>query len=212
MDWVQVKSISQLVALIALFTLASAAAPAIAHDDGVTVMTRNLYLGGDIMRPLDAMQGLPPEQQGPAFVAANTTLRAIVDQTNFPLRSRRLALEIAATQPDLIGLQEVALWRRGPLDGTPATTVDYDFLTTLVGDLAAIGTGYEVVHAQQESDVSGPAVLAGSLQNVRLTMRDAILRRVGSGVTVNASGGGNYVTRIPLVVAGQRLAFIHGYN
>ncbi len=65
---------------------------------------------------------------------------------------------------------------------------------------------------QQESDVSGPAVLGGSLQNVRLTMRDAILRRSGSGVSVSASGGGNYVTRIPLVVAGQPLAFIRGYN
>lgn len=197
-------------ALVLLITLTSAA-PALAGGDGVTVMTRNLYLGGDIMRPLEAIQGLPPEQQGPAFVAANTTLRAIVDQTNFPLRSRRLALEIAATRPDLIGLQEVALWRHGPLDGTPATTVDYDFLATLVGDLAALGVRYEVVHAQQESDVAGPAVLGGTLQNVRLTMRDAILRRVGSGVTVSASGGGNYVTRIPLVVAGQRLEFVRGY-
>ncbi len=35
---------------------------------------------------------------------------------------------------------------------TRATTVDYDFLTTLVGDLAALGTRYEVVHAQQESE------------------------------------------------------------
>jgi endonuclease/exonuclease/phosphatase family metal-dependent hydrolase len=201
-------------ALIAFVTLAAATAatPALAHDDGVTVMTRNLYLGGDIMRPLEAIQGLPPEQQGAAFVAANTTLRAIVDQTNFPLRSRRLAVEIAATRPDLIGLQEVALWRHGPLDGTPATTVDYDFLATLVGDLAALGVSYEVVQAQQESDVSGPAVLDGALRNVRLTMRDAILRRVGSGVTVDASGGGNYATRIPLVVAGQRLEFVRGYN
>jgi endonuclease/exonuclease/phosphatase family metal-dependent hydrolase len=201
-----------LAALLALVVLAGlAAAPAGAHGDDVTVMTRNLYLGGDIMRPLAAIQGLPPEQQGPAFVAANTTLRAIVDQTNFPLRAQRLAAEIAFTQPDLVGLQEVALWRHGPLDGSPATAVDYDFLQTLVDDLAAIGQNYEIVKVQQESDVSGPAVLGGSLQNVRLTMRDAILKRAGDGVTVLATGGGNYATRIPLVVAGQRLEFVRGY-
>lgn len=203
-------------ALIAFAVLAAAAAvsaaPAVAGgDDGVTVMTRNLYLGGDITRPLTAIQGLPPEQQGPAFVAANTTLRAIVDQTNFPLRSKRLALEVAATQPDLIGLQEVALWRHGALDGRPATVVDYDFLATLVGDLAAIGQNYEIVRSQEESDVSGPAVLGGSLQNVRLTMRDVVLKRANNGVRVLASGSGNYVTRIPLVIAGQPLSFIRGY-
>lgn len=179
----------------------------------VTVMTRNLYLGGDITRPLTAIQGLPPEQQGPAFVAANSTLRGIVDQTDFTLRSERLAREIAFTQPDLIGLQEVALWRSGPLDGSPATTVDYDFLQLLLDDLAALRTPYEIVHVQQESDVSGPAVRgAAGLRNIRLTMRDAVLKRAGGRVEVQASGGGNYVTRIPLVVAGQPLSFIRGYN
>lgn len=205
--------IAALIAAVLLVTgLAAAPAGATGGGDAVTVMTRNVYLGGDIMRPLNAIQGLPPEQQGPAFVAANTTLRAIVDQTSFPLRSERLAAELAFTQPDLVGLQEVALWRQGPLDGTSATTVDYDFLQLLLDDLAAAGEPYDVVHVQQESDVAGPAVVGGSLRNVRLTMRDVILRRAGSSVSVQASGGGNYATRIPLVVAGQRLEFIRGYN
>jgi endonuclease/exonuclease/phosphatase family metal-dependent hydrolase len=184
------------------------------HDRGkpVTVMTRNLYLGADITRPLTATIGLPPDQQGAAFVAANTTLRAIVDQTNFPLRSRQLAREVATRQPDLIGLQEVALWRHGPLDGSPATTVDYDFLSTLLGDLAARGQHYEVVWSQQESDVAGPAFLNGSLQNIRLTMRDVTLKRAHDGVKVLAAGGANYTARIDLSIAGQPLSFIRGYD
>lgn len=181
------------------------------HGKPITVMTRNLYLGGDITRPLVAI-GLPPEEQGPAFVAANSTLRTIVDQTNFPLRSKQLAREVAARMPDLIGLQEVALWRHGPLDGSPAETVDYDFLATLLSDLAARGQNYHVVHVQPESDVAGPAVFGGSLQNVRLTMRDVLLERAHNGVRVTASGGGNYATRIPLTIAGQTLEFIRGYN
>lgn len=184
------------------------------HDRGkpVTVMTRNLYLGADITRPLTATIGLPPDQQGAAFVAANTTLRAIVDQTNFPLRSKQLAREIATRQPDLIGLQEVALWRHGPLDGSPATTVDYDFLATLLADIAANGQHYEVVWSQQESDVAGPAFLNGSLQNVRLTMRDVTLKRADDGVKILASGGANYAARIDLSIAGQPLSFIRGYD
>jgi endonuclease/exonuclease/phosphatase family metal-dependent hydrolase len=209
-------AVTLLVAVLALtgLALAPAGASAGGHggDDPVTVMTRNVYLGGDITRPLNAIQGLPPEQQGPAFVAANTTLREIVDQTNFPLRARRLALEIAGTRPDLIGLQEVALWRSGPLDGSPATTVDYDFLALLVDALDAIGQDYEVVHAQEESDVSGPAVRAGGLTNVRLTMRDVVLKRANNGIRVLSATGGNYVTRIPLVIAGQPVSFIRGYN
>lgn len=212
--------------LVVLLALAASAAPAGAHGrhgDGhafghghrngkpITVMTRNLYLGGDVTRPLVAI-GLPPDQQGPAFVAANSALRAIVDQTSFPLRSKQLAREIDRREPDVIGLQEVALWRHGPLDGSPAETVDYDFLATLLADLAARGERYHVVNVQQESDVAGPAVLGGSLQNVRLTMRDVLLERARNGVRVLASGGANYVARIPLTIAGQTLEFIRGYN
>lgn len=181
------------------------------HGKPITVMTRNLYLGGDVTRPLVAI-GLPPDQQGPAFVAANTTLRAIVDQTNFPLRSKQLAREIDRRDPDLIGLQEVALWRHGPLDGSPAEVVDYDFLQILLADLAARGERYHVVNVQQESDVAGPAVLGGSLQNVRLTIHDVLLERVRNGVHVVASGGANYAARIPLTIAGQSLEFVRGYN
>jgi endonuclease/exonuclease/phosphatase family metal-dependent hydrolase len=204
-------------AIAALAGCAVTAGPAVAdppagQGEPVTVMTRNLYLGGDITRPLTAVQGVPPAQQGLAFVQANSVLRGIVDATNFPLRSKQLAREIAERQPDLVGLQEVALWRRGPLNGTPATTVDYDFLATLLSDLAADGEDYEIVNAQDESDVSGPAFYGGSLQNIRLTMRDVMLKRGSNDIKILDSGGAQYNTRIPLTVAGQSLSFIRGYN
>lgn len=181
------------------------------HGKPITVMTRNLYLGADLTRATDVI-ALPPDQQAAAFVAANTTIRAIVDQTSFPLRAKQLAREVQQRTPDLIGLQEVALWRHGPFDGSPATVVDYDFLQTLLNELSARGQHYHVAHVQQESDVAGPAFLNGSLQNVRLTMRDVVLERAHNGVHVTGATGGNYVTRIPLTIAGQSLAFIRGYN
>jgi endonuclease/exonuclease/phosphatase family metal-dependent hydrolase len=174
-------------------------------------MTRNLYLGGDITRPLAALAA-PPDRQVEVFIAANTTLRAIVDQTNFPLRAKQLAREVQQRRPDLIGLQEVALWRHGPLDGSPAETVDYDFLQILLNELNARGQHYHVAHVQQESDVAGPAILNGSPQNIRLTMRDVVLERAHNGVHVTSATGGNYAARIPLTIAGQSLSFIRGYD
>lgn len=183
-----------------------------AHEQGkpLTVMTRNLYLGADLTRAFAALQA-PPDRQLEVLIGATTTIRAIVDQTNFPLRAQRLAREIAEHRPDLIGLQEVALWRHGPL-GAPATTVDYDFLQLLLDALAAQGVRYEAVAVQQESDVTLPAFLGGTLQNARLTMRDVVLERASNGVKVLDASGANYVTRIPVTLAGQTVAFIRGYN
>ena len=199
----------------------AAASPPVGKGVPVTVMTRNLYLGADINRPLVAVQGLSGMAALQAFANANNTVRSIVEQTNFPARAVLLAHEIATQQPDLVGLQEVALWRTGPLQLTQigvanATTVKYDYLQSLLDELAALGTPYVAVHVTTESDVEAPA-FGGSLaapvnpQDVRLTMRDAILRPVGGRVKVQADGGGNYAARIPFSLAGVTYSFIRGY-
>ncbi len=140
-----------LAVLVALALFAVFATPAAAHGRGhayghahpqgksLTVMTRNLYLGADLTRAFAALQA-PPDRQLEVLIGATTTIRAIVDQTDFPLRAQRLAAEIDKRKPDLIGLQEVALWRHGPL-GAEATTVDYDFLRLLLAALHARGAG-----------------------------------------------------------------------
>ena len=208
--------------LLAVVAALALAAPAGAHGRGhayghdreqgkpITVMTRNLYLGADLTRAFAALQA-PPDRQLDVLIGATTTIRAIVDQTNFPLRAQRIAAEIADHRPDLIGLQEVALWRHGPL-GQEATTVDYDFLQLLRGALDARGAHYVVASVQQESDVTLPGFLNGTLQNLRLTMRDVVLKRADEGVKVLDASGANYVTRIPVTLAGQTASFIRGYN
>jgi endonuclease/exonuclease/phosphatase family metal-dependent hydrolase len=208
-----------LLAVIAALALAAPAgahgrghADGHAHRDGkpLTVMTRNLYLGADLTRAFAALQA-PPDRQLDVLIGATTTIRAIVDQTSFPLRARRIAAEIADRRPDLVGLQEVALWRHGPL-GAEATTVDYDFLQLLRDALAARGERYVVASVQQESDVTLPGFLGGTLQNLRLTMRDVVLKRADEGVKLLAASGANYVTRIPITLVGQEVTFIRGYN
>jgi endonuclease/exonuclease/phosphatase family metal-dependent hydrolase len=206
------------------------AAPATAEPPGappgkpLTLMTRNLYLGGDINRPLRDTAGKSGAAALVAFGNSNDALRGVVDATNFPARSKLLAAEIATERPDVVGLQEVALWRSGILElgaiGTAnAATVDDDFLATLTADLAAAGAQYRVVNVQQESDVEGPAFrgspFLGTMTNardVRLTMRDAMLVRVDPGLTVQSSGGGQYATKLPVNVGGVPFVFIRGYN
>jgi endonuclease/exonuclease/phosphatase family metal-dependent hydrolase len=197
----------------------SQAAPAAGTGTPVTVMTRNLYLGGDITRPLDATAGLSGLPALLAFGQANHVLAGIVAQTDFPARATALAREIATQDPDVVGLQEVALWRHGALQlsqvGVPnAEAVDYDFLQSLLDELGALGADYRVAEVQEESDVEGPAFATqpadGTGRDVRLTMRDAIL--VKGGIKVEDSDSAQYRTRITFSIAGVPFSFIRGWN
>src|SRR5918992_4551511 len=121
-------------ALIALAFPAAAAAAQKGKRPSVTVMTRNLFLGADLAPALNAPT-IPQAIDG-AGVIWNEFQR-----TRFPDRARPLAREIKRSKADLVGLQEVALWRRQtPSDGgappispfgTPATAVEQDFLAIL---------------------------------------------------------------------------------
>ena len=196
-----------------------------ARDDrsSITVMTRNLYLGADINRPLRATQGRTGHGALLALGHANHELSETVQSTNFGARSELLADEIAATRPDLVGLQEVALWRHGPLQldhlgRLDAQQTDSDFLEILRRALTERGVPYDVAAIQQESDVEGPAFtgnpLRGTVENgrdIRLTVRDVIMVRHGSPARVIDSGGGQYGHRIDVTLAGVDFVFIRGY-
>lgn len=211
------------------------------HGKGkpLTVMTRNLYLGADINRPILAALAAQAPQPGdtPTIVGArvltalaNATYvtRAIVDQTDFNVRARLLAREFKKTKPDLVGLQEVALWRHGPLEiSDPSTiavpnamTVDYDFLAILLQALRRQGMHYKAVEVGQRADVEAPS-FSGTLaapgadaRDVRLTMRDVILKRMRSDVKVLDSGDALYTTNLvlPLSSVGKTFSFSRGYQ
>jgi Endonuclease/Exonuclease/phosphatase family len=190
----------------------------------VTVMTRNIYLGGNINRPIRAALDRTGHEAVLALGHANHQLREVVMRTDFATRSKLLAAEIAATRPDLIGLQEVALWRHGPmqldqLGRTNATQIGYDFLAILLADLTNRGVPYEIARIQQESDVEAPAFTGnpyegtvGSPQDVRLTDRDVILVRSGSGLRIEGTGGGQFRQRFEVRLGGTTFPFIRGYT
>ncbi|HLL61437.1 MAG TPA: endonuclease/exonuclease/phosphatase family protein [Propionibacteriaceae bacterium] len=205
--------------------VAAVVVPRLAADEPsptVTVMTRNVYLGANISRPVRAARG----QSGPNALAAlgraNDRVRETVDSTDFRVRSRLLAAEIAATRPDLVGLQEVALWREGPLEptsiGVPnAVDVDYDFLELLLGALEGRDLDYDVVQVSEEVDVEGPAFpdprqeTGRTGRDVRLTLRDVILVRADSGVAVSGRGRGQYAARLTVDLAGATFGYVRGF-
>ena len=101
------------IAVAALLVALVLPAAASAKEEGpkVTVMTRNVFLGADL-GPVLAAQNIP------AAIDGAGTIWNEFQSTNFPERAVPLAREIERAKPDLVGLQEVALWRQQiPSDG-----------------------------------------------------------------------------------------------
>jgi len=189
----------------------------------VRVMTRNLYLGADLAPAIGA-----PSLA--AFVDANGAVLRQTTATNFPTRAKGLAAEILQQQPDLVGLQEVALWRTGPASVAPllggpktATMVRYDFLQLLLHELNAGRIRYRPVAVQQEFDFEAPANENGvrgdgaepvpdAELNARLTMRDVILARVGGGVHTWAPAGGTFQHLLTLPILGTPVTVTRGWT
>jgi Endonuclease/Exonuclease/phosphatase family len=202
-----------LLALLAMVAVAMLAAPARsqAANPKVSVMTRNLYLGADLS------PGIAAQNFDQLKDAAGTILNQ-VDQNNFPVRARGLAQEILQKRPALVGLQEAALWRTAPC-GSPffppqATTVRYDFIQLLLNRL---GSNYRLVVSQPEFDFESPANTDHSPDhscdiNARLTMRDAILKRVGTDVVTRNPGKGHFDTLLQEPVSGVPVDVTRGWT
>jgi endonuclease/exonuclease/phosphatase family metal-dependent hydrolase len=171
------------------------AAPAAEAQPGprVTVMTRNLYLGADLIPAASAQD---PVQ----LRAAATAIVQHVQATDFPARAKLLAAEIATAHPDLLALQEVATWRRG-------TAPMYDWLASLRSELRARHARYRVVAVEHEFEFHVPTDLGFE---GRLTLRDVVLARRSVKVRSSRSASFRHVLTIP-TQAGP--AVIHrGYN
>ena len=164
-------------------------------SSGLTVMTWNVYYGTD---PTIVLQA-PSLDQVPVYAAQAW---ALVGETNFPERAEALARAIAANRPELVGVQEAALWRtQHPSDffGNPAPNaahVEYDFLALLTAALERRGLHYVVAAIDVTTDIEVPMVVGNTLDDVRLTDRDAVLVR--QGVQYSDAKSGVYAAAIPI--------------
>jgi endonuclease/exonuclease/phosphatase family metal-dependent hydrolase len=219
-----------LVVALGLTLLGGTAADAKGKKKGkgtqLTVMTRNLYLGADLTPALEA-------NTVDSAIDAGGQIVNQVHATKFPsVRAASIAAEIKKRKPDIVGLQEAAWWRTGPVDlaaalGTPVASqtdpAGGDFLTDLLNALNAKskkasaakngkkkgGVQYVLANVKPEFDFELPvnddgngSGLAGADHNERLTMRDAILVRKGVGIKFKNPTSGTFNTLLRESLAG----------
>ena len=185
--------------LTALCACAALPAAASAKPGDLKVMTRNVYLGADLI-PLAVPAPLP------AFEQAAAQRFQTVLANDFPTRAKALAAEIRKAKPDIIGVQEATIWRRGAdgvKDGptTPATQVIYDSSWEL---RKALNGTYKEVVGRDWFDFEAPTALG---YDVRVTQRDVILVRKGSKMKVRKTFRGAFTNHFdpptPVGVARQ---------
>jgi endonuclease/exonuclease/phosphatase family metal-dependent hydrolase len=193
-----------LTALAAIVPIAEAKKAKKPHgNSNVTVMTRNLYLGTDLI-PIATAPDLA------TFKQRATDGFNQVKATSFPARSKLIAKEVKRTKPDLIGLQEAALWRTGPEDtATRATKVEFDYVKLLLKALKQQGLQYKVARSTNEADIEGPT--SGGF-DVRLTMRDVVLvNKARKGLKITGKGGANFDAKITIPTVVGPIEVLRGY-
>jgi endonuclease/exonuclease/phosphatase family metal-dependent hydrolase len=177
----------------ALSLLAAAALASCGGGDGdgggqpagpveLTVMTWNVLHGGRF----DDVASASPTEIPAALDAVWAGMEASQPRT----RMRAVAEQIAAAQPDLVGLQEAALWRSEPRAG--GAGVEYDLVELVLAELRARGASYEVVAVASAVDVALP----GATAVYRFTDRNAVLAR--AGLQTSNPRGGTFDARLPL--------------
>jgi endonuclease/exonuclease/phosphatase family metal-dependent hydrolase len=184
------------------------------NGEFITVMSRNVSIGTEVNNVLFA----PPELIPIAVAAVYDTMT----RTRPVDRMRGIAAEIATKRPDIVGLQEVQQWYlQVPGDflaGNPqqASTKTYDYLTTIVNELAARGLDYRIAAIGVHTDIEAPALppatppLPLNFYDVRLIDRDAILVR-GDLQYANAQTG-NFTAGIPIVLGPIQQTYLRGWQ
>lgn len=196
---------------VVVLTLIVPYSPAFAKNSKVTVMTRNLYLGADIFRVVDAAAN---PTSVPGVVAE---VYQIMLETNFWARAEAIADEIAATRPQVIGLNEVETFCiQTPGDfmaGNPikASTVVIDFYKVLDAALKARGLHYQAFKVTN-ADVELPMLDYASptyLSDVRMIDHDYILVQSGNAAALKTAG--NYAVNLQLPIGPVTVSFNRGY-
>jgi hypothetical protein len=198
--------------LLAILILIAPLSSAMAQEAKFKSMTRNLYLGADIFKVVEAAQGDP---QLVPFVVAEVFQTMLL--TDFGERAEAIADEIADAKPQIIGLQEVStFYTQTPgdfMDGNLEKAQDLviDFYTVLDAALKARGMYYDaftVTNADVELPMADPD--AGSpLSDVRMVDHDVVLVRKGHPAWEVLAD--NYAFNIGMNLGGVNVEFTRGY-
>lgn len=150
----------------------------------VSVMTRNLYLGADFVPLLTT----PADQLNNAVAGILMSVRLSQPE----VRMQQVAREIHGASPDVVALQEAAVWTSS-VPGVPALQYSYDFTAMVLSNLAAMGEHYVVAVDQANFDSLNDLVV-GHLLPGRFVDHDVILVR--QGTTVERTGAAHFAQQL----------------
>lgn len=163
------------------------------------VATYNLCVGADLALLFDVCDL-------DELAAQVVTVRGQLQATRFAERACAMAVLLAREQPDLVGLQEVALWTMTPVapDGGPGETqVLADHLPMLLEALSEAGCAYDA-HAVDENFSGALPMPDGEWFGV--VGRNVILVRRGGPVEVRSESTSSFTAR-HLVAGIEGLSF-----
>src|SRR2546425_5896696 len=177
---------------------------------GLTALTWNVYVGAEIERVVQA--GSPEEA-----IQIATEQWANVQATNVPARAGALAAAIAGRRPQVVGLEELALYRTTdrPFEEL-ATSVAYDFLQLVIDSLHARSLDYAAAAVDRTTDIQVPVIagfdaLGGPIfLGVRFTDGDAVLVRADVPYARPASGV--YDAYLPVTIGGVSTGVYQGWS
>lgn len=180
------------------------------RDRTITVMTYNMYPGTEF-------SGIFGSQTQEELVTEVAEAFTDVYAGNVPERIDEIADQIATGSPDLVGLQEVALWRYGfPQDPAPATIVAFDFLEMLLDRLEARGQYYVPVVIQTNLDAELTGVFSQtSALDIRFTDRLVILARTDlrtSELMIESTEAQHFAVNLPVSVLGTTVLVLRGWT
>ncbi len=192
--------------VVGALPLVTGPAPAASASTGprsfLTVMTRNMDEGTDFGFILAAAGH--PDLLGPAIV--DTFCEVVA--SNVEQRAARIADEIAASQPNMVSLQEVARWQSFvPLPCTGPTVIDAE--SALLSELAADGVTYHVVGQLDEFSSSAIPGLPVSFVD-----RDVLLARAEPArqLTLSSLQAQHFSTLLTLPLApGLSVTILRGW-
>lgn len=199
--------VALLLALVSVAALAPQTAEAAKRKPDVKVMSRNLYLGADIISIATAQSDAEQRQRA-------QELHATVRATNFPLRAQAIAGEVANRKPDVIGLQEVARYYRGPEgvhDGVKNADIEmYDWLKILQTELKARDLHYRVVSDRTWIDTEVPS---DDGYDIRFQQANVVLVRRPKQTKVRflREMGGVFPTQLSVPIYGQTVTQRRGW-
>ncbi|MGE8203308.1 endonuclease/exonuclease/phosphatase family protein [Heyndrickxia sp. NPDC080065] len=168
------------------------------NDFRFSFLTWNLYLGAELTSLLSIRQEQIPKMVTKVF-------RQFL-ATNFPVRVKVLANEIARKKPDFIGLQEAVRWQ---LVIPNFRIVTYDYVQWLQFELKKRGLDYEVAAQNKNLSVELPDNCGNLIQ---VLDRDVILIRKARGLKIAERMEANFKNNLNVQIAGHRVEVIRGWS